>query len=197
MKQPLRISLLSICMMFLAFHFTSGQSFVKVGSGVYQFSNYDPALAKGLSFSVGHQFNSEKIPRLGLITGIGFDYLAGITGDGISYTMANGTGMSLSSAISFAVIQREKFEWRINNGIFLSHYGIRFQRFTETNDGIGNRTRTFLYDTNEIGSAIGYQLSTSLLFKLRSGKWIFFNPFEWQIAPDGYARINASIGLRF
>ena len=178
-------------------HKVKAQTYFKAGSGVYQFTNYDPNLAQGLSFEIGYQFNSQKIPRLSLITGIGYDYFAGNSGNGPFYTLTTGSGMSLTAGLSFAIIQQEKFEWRINSGTFLSHYQINFQNYTETFNEPGNRNRSFGDINQEVGSALGYSLSTSLLFKLNNGKWIFFNPFEWQIGPDGFAHLTASVGLRF
>ncbi|MFT5569657.1 MAG: hypothetical protein ACI9RP_001701, partial [Cyclobacteriaceae bacterium] len=80
-------------------------------------------------------------------------------------------------------------------GGFLSHYQVTFAEFVEVIDVQGARIRSDSDVLEDVNSAFGYQLSSSLLFQLKGGKWMIINPFEWQIAPDGYARLTASLGF--
>jgi hypothetical protein len=183
--------------------FSHAQSSIKVGSGIYQFSNYDPELVRGISLTLAHQINDKKIKRVGYRGGLTYDYFASKTGRGNSSVfssgaLANGSGLAISFDIVTTVIDKEKFNWQIINGTFMNHYHVRFQNFIETFDeaaGYLNRHITPGYEW--IDAAIGYQLSTTFLFKTSSKSWITLSPFEWQIAPDGYARLTASTGITF
>ncbi|MFT4737046.1 MAG: hypothetical protein ACI92W_001155 [Paraglaciecola sp.] len=183
-----------LILIFVPFHQTLAQTSFKVGSGIYQFSNFDPELVQGLSFNVGHQFNSERIPRLGIRPAIIIDHFASETGER-RVTQTKGLGVAAACDISWAILQKEKFEWRVNTGGFLSHYQVIFAEFVEVIDVQGARIRSDSDVLEDVNSAFGYQLSSSLLFQLKGGKWMIINPFEWQIAPDGYARLTASLGF--